>query len=371
MVDTPPSPTDSPTEIDTSGTYRNEKVPYHTIFATIGCVIATYVAWLVFQRVSHILSLIAISVFISLVLNPAVDTLEYRFRLRRSLAASLVFLAGLVLFGALLYLFVQPLVNQTRQLIDRFPEVVQSASNGEGAIGRFVQRYNIDDYVRENQPKFRDALQNSTGSIVSVVSTVASTIATLLTVLVLAFMNLLYGRNMIRAPLMFFHPSTQQRIARVSADAAKSVTGYMVGNLLISAIAGAVTFVTLTWLGVDFAIVLSVWVAFADLIPLVGATLGAIPTVLVAALHSPTAGIISFVVYVVYQQIENHLIQPNVMARTVNLNPLVVLVSALLGVAIAGLLGALLAIPVAGAIQVIGRDLIAHRTASSNSETYA
>ena len=133
------------------------------------------------------------------------------------------------------------------------------------------------------------------------------------------------------------------------------------GNLVISVIAAIVAFVTMKITGVPFAVVLAVWVAFADLIPLVGATLGAIPVVIVAGLHSPTAGIINLVVYVVYQQIENHLIQPGIMSKTVNLNPLIVLISALIGVELAGLLGALLAIPVAGVIQVIGRDIFDHR----------
>src|SRR5262249_41499738 len=162
----------------------------------------------------------------------------------------------------------------------------------------------------------------------------------------------LYGRDMAKVPLIFFAPSVQERITKVANDAAKAVTGYTLGNILISIIAAIVTFVTLEALNVNFAIVLAVWVAFADLIPLIGATLGAIPTVIVASLHSPTAGIVTIIVYIVYQQFENHVIQPAIMHKTVNLNPLIVLVSALIGVDLAGLLGALLAIPVAGVIQV-------------------
>src|SRR5206468_471911 len=161
--------------------------------------------------------------------------------------------------------------------------------------------------------KLRDAASHSTGSIVSIASAVASTIATLLTVLVLAFMMLLYGRDMIKLPLIFFDHEDQERISKVANDAAKAVTGYVLGNLFISVIAGIVTFVTLEALSVPFAVVLAVFVAFADLIPLVGATLGAIPTIAVSFLHSPTAGIVSLTVYIVYQQIENHFIQPVVM----------------------------------------------------------
>jgi predicted PurR-regulated permease PerM len=179
--------------------------------------------------------------------------------------------------------------------------------------------------------------------------------------LVLSFMMLLYGREMLKLPLIFFDQEDQSRITKVANDAARAVTGYVLGNLVISVIAGIVTFVTLAATGVPFAVVLAVFVAFCDLIPLIGATLGAIPTIIVAFLHGSTAGIVTLVVYVVYQQVENHLIQPAVMSRTVHLNPLVVLVSALIGVELAGLLGALLAIPLAGVIQVVGRDLFDHR----------
>jgi predicted PurR-regulated permease PerM len=109
--------------------------------------------------------------------------------------------------------------------------------------------------------------------------------------------------------------------------------------------------------GVPFAGVLGLWVGFADLLPQVGATIGAIPTIAIAFLHSTGAGIAVVIFYIVYQQLENHLLQPVVMSRTVKLNPLGVLLSALVGVELAGFVGALLAIPAAGAIQVVVRDL--------------
>jgi predicted PurR-regulated permease PerM len=344
------------------GDRRREQVPVKTILATIGLVIATYLSWRLLLQLQNILELIFIAGFFALVLNPAVDFIEHRLKVRRGLAASVVFIVGLIICGLLMYLFIRPLVDQTQQLIDKAPQLVTDAQEGRGTVGRFVDRYDLAEYVSENQARLREAVSDSTGSIVSIASTVASTIATLVTVLVLAFMMLLYGRHMLRVPLVFFDRENQERISKVANDAAKAVTGYVLGNLLISIIAGLVTFVTLSALGVPFAVVLAVFVAFADLIPLVGATLGAIPTIAVAALHSPTAGIVTFIVYVLYQQIENYLIQPAVMARTVNLNPLVILVSALIGVELAGLLGALLAIPIAGAIQVIGRDVFDHES---------
>jgi hypothetical protein len=156
-------------------------------------------------------------------------------------------------------------------------------------------------------------------------------------------------------------PPTQPRLRRIGRDASKAITGYMFGNVLISVIAAIVTYCGLWAFGVPFRTVMAVWVGFADLIPLVGATLGAVPTILVALLHSPTAAIGMIILYVVYQQFENHVLQVGIMARTVRLSPLTVLVALIVGVQLAGLLGALLAIPIAAVIQVVVKDVYQDR----------
>lgn len=343
-------------------------MPAKTIIATIGLLVAAYLAWLLLRRVATVLQLVVVAAFFALALNPAVDLLHRRVRLRRGIAATVVFLLGALALNALAYLFVRPLFDQTLEFIDRFPELVQEAQNGEGTIGELVKRYEVEQWVADNQARVRESVTQSTGSVLTVASTVFSTIASLLTVAVLTFLMLLEGPQMLRAPLVLLDKKAQLHIRRVAADCAKAVTGYVTGNLLISLIAGTVTFVTLTALGVPFAAVLAVWVAVADLIPLVGATLGAIPTIAVAFLHSTRSGVIALVVYVVYQQIENHVLQPTIMSRTVKLNPLTVLVSVLLGVELAGFLGALFAIPVAGVIQVVLRDLLDQRTGGVKEE---
>jgi predicted PurR-regulated permease PerM len=168
---------------------------------------------------------------------------------------------------------------------------------------------------------------------------------------------ILEGPKMTQSALKLVKPDQRERVRAVAADCAKAVTGYMAGNLAISVVAGISTFVFLSIARVPFAGVLGLWVAFADLIPLVGATLGAIPTVGVAFLASPTKGFAALAFYVIYQQFENHVLQPTIMSKTVDLNPLAVLVSVLVGVELFGILGALLAIPAAGILQVIVRNL--------------
>jgi predicted PurR-regulated permease PerM len=160
----------------------------------------------------------------------------------------------------------------------------------------------------------------------------------------------------------------RERIHHVGADCAKSITGYISGNLLISVICGGLIYAVLKIMGVPFAGLIAIFVAFADLIPLVGATLGAIVAVTAAAFHSIPALIVVAIFFVAYQQLENHVLQPLILSRTVKLNPLTVIVAILVGVELAGILGALLAIPFAGIIQVIVRDLWDHRKGGLKDE---
>jgi predicted PurR-regulated permease PerM len=168
--------------------------------------------------------------------------------------------------------------------------------------------------------------------------------------------------------LNLLHAETRPRVRAVSADCAKSITGYLSGNLLISVICGVLTYVVLLVMGVPFAGLIALFVAVADLIPLVGATLGAIVAVVAAAVHSVPALIVVAVFFLLYQQLENHLLQPVILARTVKLNPLTVLIAILVAVELAGVLGAFLAIPVAGMGQVIARDLWDHRRGRPKDE---
>lgn len=177
----------------------------------------------------------------------------------------------------------------------------------------------------------------------------------------ITFLVLLKGPKLLAGSLSALGEPRRTRVGRVGADCAKAVTGYMAGNLVISVVCGVLTFVALAATGVPYAGVVAVFVTVADLIPLVGATIGAVIAVGVAFLHSTTAGIVVAVFFLVYQQLEYHLLQPVILSRTVKINALAVLVSILVGVELAGILGALLAIPVAGIVQVLLRDVYDHR----------
>ncbi|HEX7165345.1 MAG TPA: AI-2E family transporter [Acidimicrobiales bacterium] len=336
-------------------------VPVRTIAATIGMVLATLVALVIVQRLARIIGLFVVAGFFAILLTPAVDFLAHR-RMRRSLATIVVFLAGVLVFSLMIATFVRPIVEEVNEFIDNFPEFVDDAKEGRGPIGRLVQRYDIDTWIEENQERLSNSWRQAGAPALDVARSVANGLFALLTVLVLTFLMILQGPALTKGVLdLVDDPVRRERLRHVAGDCARAVTGYMAGNLVISMIAGVATFAFLTLLGVPFAGVLGLWVAFADLIPLVGATLGAIPTVAVSFLSSPRDGIAALIFYIAYQQFENHVLQPTVMSKTVNLNPLAVLTSVLVGVELFGILGALLAIPVAGVLQVIVRNLYDER----------
>ena len=182
-----------------------------------------------------------------------------------------------------------------------------------------------------------------------------------MTIVFLTFFMLLEGQTWVERVYSLFPAHSQERWRKVGDDIYKTVGGYVTGNILISLIAGASMTIVLLVMGVPYAVALGLLVAFLDLIPLAGATVAGIIVTIVAFLHSVPAGIVVVVFVIVYQQIENHFLQPVIYGRTVQLSPLVVLVSVLVGAELAGILGALAAIPVAGAIQVIVRDQLALR----------
>jgi predicted PurR-regulated permease PerM len=332
-------------------------VPWRTIWATIAAVVLTLVGLLLVRELGRILAWMTVALFFAVVLNPAVDFVEHRARIRRGLATGIVLFLGVVAVGALLYAFIAPLVDQGTQFADDLPGFVEDARNGEGAIGELVQRYELEEWVDENQDTIRDFAANLGTPAFGVLRTVFAGLVAAITIFVLTVLMLMQGPRVAGGFLLLLPERHRDRVSAVARDSASAVAGYVGGNLLISVIAGISTWIMLSILGVPYAGVLALWVGFTDLVPLVGATIGAVPTVLFAFLHSVPAGITTAIFFIAYQQFENHVLQVAVMSRTVSVNPLTVLISVLVAVELFGLLGALLAIPAAGVIQVVIRDV--------------
>ena len=339
--------------------YRGpERVPVKTIVTTIALVALTYVLWQLVVLSQRVLVWALIAGFFAVALYPLVGWVERRVGGRRWLATLIVFLLAALGLTALASIFLVPLVREGADLARNAPSYVEEARAGRGPLGALVERFNIDDYVERNEARIREQLTGLSAPALNVLRTAAETVAGVLTIIVLAYLMVLEGPKLVDGALnVVSDDRRRERIRTVGSDCAKTVTGYLSGNLLISLICGLLTFVVLLALGVPYAGLIALFVAVCDLIPLVGATIGAVVATAAGFLDSVTAGVAVLVFFVVYQQLENHLLQPVIFARTVKLNALTVLVAILLGVELAGILGALLAIPVAGIIQVVVRDV--------------
>ncbi len=342
---------------------ERRSVPWKTIWGAIAAVAVALAAAFVLHELARLVVWLVVALFFTVALEPVVELAIAKLHIRRGLAVTLVVVIALIALIALITAFVRPLVIQGQNFAKDVPGYLRDARAGRGPIGDLVRRFDLDDRLRSQSGAIKSSIGKLGSRSVSVLGAVGSAVASTLTVLVLTFMMLLEAPKLAAGSLALIPERHRDRLRRIGSDSSRAVTGYVAGNVIISIIAGALTYAFLWIAGVPFKGVLALWVGFADLIPLVGATLGALVVVIVAFVHSPTAGIAAIVFFVVYQQLENHVLQPAIQARTVHLNPLAVLVSVLAGVELAGILGALLAIPACGVIQVVLRDLWANRRA--------
>jgi predicted PurR-regulated permease PerM len=308
-------------------------VPVRTILATIGLVLAAALALYLVVETRRVLTWMVIAAFFAVALYPLAAWVQRRVLgdRWRALATFLVFLVVLVGLGGLVTAFAIPLVREGTKFAGQLPELIDQARAGRGAVGRLLERTNVLEWVENNQDRIDSFVNGLTAPAAGVLGSVATGIAGAVTVFVLAYLMVLEGPKVVDGAIRVFPPATGERILRVGADCARSVTGYISGNLLISVICGGLTYVVLLVLGIPFAGLIALFVGLADLVPLVGATIGGAVAVIAGFLHSTTAGIVVLVFFVLYQQLENHLLQPLIFARTVKLNPLTVIVAILLG----------------------------------------
>jgi predicted PurR-regulated permease PerM len=352
------------TEPRTTGrTTGRPPVPTRTILATIGLLLATALMLYVVVETRKVLTWIVVGAFFAVALGPVVGFVQRRLLGggRRALATLVVFLVAFVLIAAVVTAFAVPLAQEATKLAGQLPQQITDARAGRGPVGDLLERFHVLQWVQDNQDRISSFASGLTTPATGVLSGVATGLTGAVTVIVLAYLWVLEGPKVVDGTVALFEPRTGERIRRVATDCARSVTGYISGNLLISIVCGVLTYVVLLIAGVPFAGLIALFVGLADLVPLVGATIGGIVAVVAGFVHSVPAGITVLIFFLLYQQLENHLLQPLVFARTVKLNPLTVIIAILIAVELAGVLGALLAIPVASIIQVIARDVWDHR----------
>jgi predicted PurR-regulated permease PerM len=333
------------------------------IMVVIGLILATIVLIQLLSATRGVLIWILIALFLAMALNPPVDWLLRRGVVkRRGAAVGIVYLATLLAIVGISATFVPTLIQEVNDFAEAVPGYVEDITEGRGRLGFLERDYHLVERIRDAIEKSGvSGVLGLSSTALSVTKSIVNAIVAIVTIAFLTLFMLLEGPTWVERFYSLMPEHQEARWRRVGTDIYRTVGGYVTGNLAISLIAGVTSTIVLLALGVPYAFALGLIVALLDLIPLAGATIAAVIVTTVAFLDSTTAGIVVLVFMIVYQQLENHVIQPLVYGKTVQLSPLAVLIAVLIGAKLAGVIGALGAIPLAGAIQVIVLDVLEWR----------
>jgi predicted PurR-regulated permease PerM len=336
------------------------------VLIVVACGIALYLAW----RVRAVIRLVGISLFFALTLMPIVDAACSKTRAPRALVIVAVYVLLVVAVAIVGYVIVPSLVKEVQQLSHNAPRYAAQLRHN-ATFRRYDDRYHISTKLVHDARGLPHLLGHLVGPLKDVTVQAFSFIGQLVTVLAIAFLLVLHGRDYVNISLSLTG-AREQRYRQLIIDINKAVAGYMLGNVTISALATVATWIVLSILGVPYALSLGFVVGFFDLLPLVGATLGAIVVVFATLTASfPTATLVWIAFIIVWQRFEDYVVQPLVYRKALRVNPIVTIVSVLAGASLLGILGALLAIPTAAAIQIVLRDWWAHRKRETPSSTTA
>lgn len=346
-----------------------QKTEFTVSTKTVIRVLAVVLLWLLFlaalRKATHALVLIFTAFFLTLALNAPVhwiaEHLPGKRKGSRKIGTAISFFIVIAFLAGFIASLVPPLVKQTNSFIQAAPTIVEDVRDENSSLGNFVRKYKLENQVEDFSSQLSDRLKNVGSGAVSGVSKVSTSIFSILTILVLTFMMLIEGPRW----LTLFR-GTLPKNKRAHADALmedmyRVVKGFVNGQVLLAAIASIMILVPLLILGVSYPIALMVIVFICGLIPMVGHTIGAVIVSLVALFTSPIAALIILLYYFLYQQIENYVVQPRVQSNSTNMSPLLVFGSVIVGVSFGGILGGLVAIPVAGSLRILIIDYLHRR----------
>ncbi len=336
-----------------------------TVLKIFAIIVGTTFFLAALRLASHALILVFTAAFLALALNAPVSWVAHHlpgnYKGRRGLATALATALVVLLLAAFIASLAPPIVRQTKTLINRAPQLVRDVRDSDTDLGRFVQKYHLENQVDKVSEQLNTRLQHASGTAVSTIGSIGSSIFAVLTIIVLAFMMLSEGPAWLDFGRRILPKSKQAKAKRLSDDMYKVIKGYVNGQVLLAFIAACMLLPGLLIFHVSYPIALLAVVFICGLIPMVGHTIGAAIVTVVALFTSPVSALGILLWYFTYQQIENYLVQPKLQANATNMSPLLVFMSVVIGVSFSGLLGGLVAIPIAGCIRVAVLDYLHSR----------
>lgn len=340
-------------------------VSNRTVVRVLLLVIGSFILLSAVKQAAHALTLIFVAFFLALALNAPVQWIASRLpgrkRGSRTLATAVSFLVVVLLLAGFLSSIVPSFVRQTSSFIKAAPGLIEDLRDENSSVGSFVRRNNLESQVDKLSGQVSEWADNLTGSAVNTVSRVTSSVVSVLTVLVLTYMMLIEGPRWLGFSRRLLSDDKQEWAEVIARDMYRVIKGYVNGQVLLAVAAALLIAPALFILNISYPVALMVVVFVCGLIPLVGHTIGAIIVSLVALFTSPWAALIILIYYITYQQIENYAIQPKIQANSTDMSPLLVFASVIIGVSLNGLLGGLVAIPVAGCLRIILLDYLTRK----------
>ncbi len=332
-----------------------------SILVALGVVLAVIAAVEFMLLAQAGLTLVVIALFLALALNPAVEFVQRR-GLRRGSAVGVVYVLALAVLALLGSVFIPPLVEQITKLVNALPNLVDELTKGHGPLGFLERKYQVVERVR-SATTGRDAngVLGQAGSALAAIEGIAATVVGSIIIAFLTFFMLLEGPEWRRRCTELIPERNRSTVDRIGAGVYRSVGGFVSGNLVASLLAGLFATIIMLIAGVPYAVPLGLFVAIIELVPYVGPLVATIVVTAVALTVGTVPALVALGLLAAYHVVEGHTLRPYLYGRAVKLSPLAVLIAILLGTEIAGILGALVAIPVAGSIQVIIGELLQRR----------
>ncbi len=344
----------------------NINIDNRTIVRVLIVVVAVSLGLSFLAATRSVLTLIVISAFLAMALNPPVTYLSSKITGgSRGLATGIAYLTVLGIIGLFLWAMIPPLINQSREFVDEIPNYIDDLSEGEGAIPNFVRENELDVELRQFVDDFvhDTALGENSSTVLSGLGKAGAAIVNVLTVLVLTFFMLIEGPGWLEKVWQAMPEEHREHRQKLGRRMYNVVTGYVNGQLLVALLAALTSLVAMLIAGIPQPVPLAGLVGLFGLIPLVGATLGAVTVIIVALFQSVYVAVGMLIFFLVYQQIENNAIQPLVQSKTLEISPLLVFVAVLFGINAGGLLGAFITIPIAAMMRILFIDFVERRQA--------
>ena len=271
----------------------------------------------------------------------------------RGLALTVTLLIGVIIVFVSLYALLPKLIDQSVELVEAVPKALNDIKGSDSGLGRLISNYDLIALAQNSAKEIFGALAGATGSVVSIAQGIFSGFAAVITIVTLSIFMLIEGPRWNKMVWDYHPKKTLIRNKKIAKDMYYAISSYFTGLLFIAAISATVSTIMMSIVGIPYAVPLGLLVGLFGLIPYIGATLAAVIVCIVALFTSTGAAIAMAIYFIIYQQLENNVIQPVIQGKSTELSPLVVTIAILIGVSVAGIFGALVAIPVAACFKVL------------------